>query len=128
VDGSVFDFRRNAHLGERLGSPARQLQLAGGFDHFFLLDGVPGRSDFAASVYSPESGIRMKLHTDQPGVQFYSGNWLGDPFGPRAGLCLEFQDIPNEPNMKGFPSTLLRPGQTYRRHITLAFECGDNRV
>lgn len=123
VAGSVFDFRSKTRLGERLNSIDPQLVLAGGFDHFFLLNDVRQQSDWAATVYSPESGINMKLFTDQPGVQFYSGNWLGQPFSMHAGLCLEFQDIPNEPNLKGFPSTVLKPGDTYRRVITLGFEC-----
>jgi aldose 1-epimerase len=123
VDGSVFDFRQKTRLGDRLDTPVRQLQLAGGFDHFFLLKNDTQRHEVAASLYSPESGIRMKLYTDQPGVQFYSGNWLSSPFEPGAGLCLEFQDIPNAPNLKGFPSTVLRRGETYRRQITLEFEC-----
>jgi aldose 1-epimerase len=63
------------------------------------------------------------MYTDKPGVQFYSVNCLGDPFEKHAGLCLEFQDVPNEPNMEGFPSTVLKPGEVYRRRITLEFEC-----
>jgi len=122
VADTVFDFRHMTRLGVRLSAPDRQLQLAGGYDHYFLLKEVAQRSDLAAVVYSPESGISMKLSTDQPGVQFYSGNWLGSPFKRRAGLCLEFQDVPNEPNLEGFKSTLLLPGETYRRKITLAFE------
>jgi len=122
VTGTVFDFRQKTRLGGRLNTPDRQLQLAGGYDHYFLLNKVMQPSDVAAVVYSPQSGITMKLYTDQPGVQFYSGNWLPGPFGPRAGLCLEFQDVPNEPNLDGFPSTLLMLGEAYRRRITLEFE------
>lgn len=122
VADSVFDFRESTRLGERLKSADEQLKLAGGYDHFFLLNSTRKHSDPAATVYSPESGIAMKLFTDQPGVQFYSGNWLANPFTPNGGLCLEFQDIPNEPNLDGFPSTILKPGETYRRQITLEFE------
>lgn len=100
-----------------------QLELAGGFDHFFLLNKTTQQTDLAAVVYSPDTGITMKLLTDQPGVQLYSGNWLDKPFEPRAGLCLKFQDIPNAPNMDGFPSTMLKPGEIYRRQITLEFGC-----
>ena len=123
VRDSVFDFRQATRLSDRLDSPAEQLKLAGGYDHFFLLNNDRPQHEMAASVYSPQSGIRMKLFTNQPGVQFYSGNWLGDPFEPRAGLCLEFQDIPNAPNLPGFPSTVLRRGETYQRQINLEFEC-----
>lgn len=123
VADSVFDFRNRARLGERLKTADPQLTLAGGYDHFFLLNDAGQQSNLAATVYSPESGINMRLFTDQPGVQFYSGNWLDQPFLRHAGLCLEFQDVPNEPNMEGFPSTVLKPGETYRRVITLEFEC-----
>lgn len=122
VANSVFDFRNRACLAERLKAADPQLLLAGGYDHFFLLNDARQQSDPAASVYSPESGINMKLFTDQPGVQFYSGNWLDQPFSRHAGLCLEFQDIPNEPNMEGFPSTVLKPGESYQRVIELEFE------
>ena len=121
VADSVFDFRSRTALGERLNTPDTQLELAGGFDHFFLLNDRMSNSDIAAMVYSPQSGITMNIQTDQPGVQFYSGNWLGKPFKPRAGLCLEFQDVPNAPNMDGFPSTVLKPGEIYRRQISLEF-------
>ena len=107
----------------RLSTPDPQLKFAGGYDHFFLLNNAVHQSEPAAMVFSPESGIRMKLFTDQPGVQFYSGNWLDQPFAPNGGLCLELQNIPNAPNMDGFPSTILRPGESYRRLIALEFEC-----
>ena len=123
VAETVFDFRQDTRLGGRLSTPDPQLELAGGYDHFFLLNDAMHQSEPAAMVFSPESGIRMKLFTDQPGVQFYSGNWLDKPFAPNRGLCLEFQDIPNAPNMDGFPSTVLMPGEIYRRLITLEFEC-----
>jgi len=121
VEDSVFDFRRRTALEERLNTPDTQLDLAGGFDHFFLLNDHMSKSDLAAMVFSPQSGITMNIYTDQPGVQFYSGNWLGTPFSPHAGLCLEFQDVPNAPNMDGFPSTVLKPGEIYHRQITLEF-------
>ena len=123
VADSIFDFRQKRCLRERLYSPDAQLDLAGGFDHYFLLNKDVSKAGVAATVYSPQSGIMMNIYTDQPGVQFYSGNWLGAPFKPRAGLCLEFQDVPNEPNMDGFASTILRAGDTYRRQITLEFNC-----
>jgi len=122
VDDSVFDFRQPTSLREGLSLTDAQLELAAGYDHYFLLNGNALTPGNAARVYSPQSGITMDIHTDQPGVQFYSGNWLGTPFKPRAGLCLEFQDVPNAPNMDGFPSTLLNPGEVYRRQITLRFE------
>lgn len=121
VDDSVFDFRKRTALEERLKTPDTQLEIAGGFDHFFLLNDLMSKSGIAALLHSPQSGITMNIHTDQPGVQFYSGNWLGTPFEPHAGLCLEFQDVPNEPNMDGFSSTVLKPGDIYQRQISLEF-------
>lgn len=122
VADSVFDFRQTARLRERLKSSDSQLELARGYDHFYLLNKTTQESDMAAIVYSPESGIRMKLFTDQPGVQFYSANWLGEPFKPREGLCLEFQNVPNAPNMGGFPSAILKPGEVYQRKVILEFD------
>ena len=122
VEDTVFDFRQATGLDKRLYTPDPQLLMAGGYDHYFLLNSIPQTTAFAATLHSPESGLTMKMFTDQPGVQFYSGNWLAAPFTPQTGLCLEFQDIPNEPNLSGFPSTTLQPGETYRRRIVLEFE------
>jgi len=80
------------------------------------------KPEFDALLYSPETGFTVKFSTNQPGLQLYSGNWLLHPLEPRVGLCLDFQDVPNAPNMAGFPSTVLNAGATYHREITLSFE------
>ena len=109
VKDTVFDFRTKVALAERLGEPAPQLELAGRFDHFFMLNKAMKYPAIAASVASPETGIRMKLYSSRPGVQFYTGNSLAGPFEKQTGLCLEFQNAPNAPNVDGFPLPFSSP-------------------
>ncbi|MGA2250746.1 MAG: galactose-1-epimerase, partial [Terracidiphilus sp.] len=118
--------------GERIqpesGVEGEQLKLAGGYDHNFVLNGEGLR--LAAKAFDPESGRMLTVTTTEPGVQFYSGNFLdgsvtdsdGRPFAKYAGFCLETQHFPNSPNEVEFPSTILRPGQTL--HTTTVFEFG----
>ena len=104
VNGTVFDFRSKVALADRLAQPAPQLENAGGFDHFFLLNKAMKYPAIAASVASPQTGIRLKFYSSRPGVQFYTGNSLAAPFEKHTGLCMEFQNAPNAPNVDGFPS------------------------
>ena len=122
VAGTVFDFRSKAVLSERLEESVRQLELAGGIDHFFLLNKAMKYPAIAASVASPKTGIRIKFYSSRPGVQFYTGNSLAEPFGPRTGLCLEFQNAPNAPNVPGFPSPLQKAGHLWNRQLVMEFE------
>jgi aldose 1-epimerase len=122
VNGTVFDFRTKATLAERLARSAPQLELAGGFDHFFMLNKAMKYPAIAASVASPQTGIRLKLYSSRPGVQFYTGNSLADPFPAQSGLCLEFQNAPNAPNQPGFPSPLLKAGHLWHRQLVMEFE------
>jgi aldose 1-epimerase len=122
VGDSVFDFRHSTQLANRLNQREPQLQIAGGYDHYLLLNNRKREPTLAAILHSPETGVTMNMFTNQPGVQLYTGNWLGEPFSPNAGLCLEFQDIPDEPNLKGFCRTLLQPGEIYSRKIIFEFE------
>ncbi len=122
VKDTVFDFRTKVALAERLGKPAPQLELAGGFDHFFMLNKAMKYPAIAASVASPKTGIRMKLYSSRPGVQFYTGNSLASPFEKQTGLCLEFQNAPNAPNVDGFPSSVLKPGHLWHRQLVMEFE------
>ncbi|MGW4566890.1 aldose epimerase family protein [Streptomyces sp. NPDC004561] len=121
--GTPFDFTRRKPIGRdiRVGRP--QLVTAKGYDHNFVLDkGVTGRPEHVATLRDPGSGRTLKILTDQPGVQFYSGNFLdGTLVGPSGhtyrqgdGLALETQHFPDSPNEPSFPSTVLRPGETYR--------------
>lgn len=119
VAGTPFDFRDSQSLGSRVD------QLtgadAGGYDHNYVLGSAAGTVREVAEVYEPTSGRRMIVSTDQPGVQLYIGNGLhgqtgkqGRQYASRSGVCLETQHYPDSPNQPSFPSTLLKPSETYR--------------
>jgi aldose 1-epimerase len=125
-----FDFRTPARIGARIRDGDVQLARGGGYDHNFVLKPSTGNAPrHAAHVYEPTTGRTLDVHTTEPGVQFYSGNFLdgsisgkgGRPYGPRAGLCLETQHFPNSPNEPRFPSTVLRPGEEYRSRTIFEF-------
>ncbi len=122
VEGSPFDFRTSCVIGERIDDADTQLEQAGGYDHNFVLNkSSSGALERAALVYEPESGRTMEVLTTEPGVQFYSGNFLdgsaigkrGTAYASRSGLCLETQHFPDSPNQPQFPSTRLDPGDVY---------------
>jgi aldose 1-epimerase len=129
VAGTPFDFRRPTPIGERIHADDVQLKQAGGYDHNFVLNGAAGSLHLAAEVYDPGSGRTLTVTTTEPGVQFYSGNFLdgtakgAQGFGyPRnSGLCLETQHFPDSPNEPTFPSTLLKPGQTMHSNTVFTF-------
>jgi len=123
VAGTPFEFRTPRKIGAFIGTPHQQLDYGAGFDHNFVLDaGQPAQPALAATVDEPKSGRRMEVLTTEPGVQFYSGNFLdgslvgksGRPYPRRSGFCLETQHFPDSPNQPGFPNTILRPGQIFR--------------
>lgn len=122
VVGTPYDLRQGVVLEERFGALAGPPYALDGFDQNFALAGGGQEPVRAASLYGPRSGIRMNLYSTQPGMQFYTGQHLGPPFAPRAGLCLEAQRFPDAPNQPGFPSALLRPGEVYRQRTVYAFE------
>ena len=122
VLGTEFDFRSKTRVGDRLEKSSPQLESAGGFDHFFMLNKAMKYPAIAASVQSPKTGIRLKLYSSRPGVQFYTGNSLQGAFPRRSGLCLEFQNAPNAPNVAGFPSPVLKAGHMWHRQLVLEFE------
>ncbi|WP_083940957.1 aldose epimerase family protein [Pseudoduganella violaceinigra] len=105
VAGGPFDFRQPRSIRDRLLVDDAQLKLAGGFDHNFVLDGIPGPQ---AVLAAPESGRRLEIYTDCPGLQFYSGQYMDRP---HAGLCLEPQQFPDAPNHASFPMLICRPGE-----------------
>ncbi|MEP7299377.1 MAG: aldose epimerase family protein [Burkholderiales bacterium] len=123
VDDTPFDFRQPRRIAERIRSGAAQLILARGYDHCFALD-RGGRKELvhAARLADPVSGRVMDIETTEPGIQFYSGNFLdGRLRGPNGqairqgdGVCLETQHFPDSPNRPEFPSTVLRPGETFQ--------------
>ncbi|MFE5400783.1 aldose epimerase family protein [Streptomyces sp. NPDC056580] len=123
VAGTPFDFRRAKPIGRDIRSGHEQQVLAKGYDHNWVLDkGVTARPEHIATLRDPRSGRTLRIATDQPGLQFYSGNFLdgtltgtgGRTYRQGDALCLETQHFPDSPNHAAFPSTVLRPGQTYR--------------
>ena len=127
VAGTPMDFRRPAPIGARIHDDDEQLRHAsGGYDHTWVLNVAGGSLAHAAQVFEPASGRVMDVWTTQPGVQFYSGNMLdgslrgkgGRVYAKHTGFCLETQHFPDSPNQPQFPSTVLRPGETYR-HTTI---------
>ncbi len=128
VTGTPFDFTTGHAVGDRIESDDEQLKIAGGYDHNFVLDRASEGMMLAARVDS-NSGRSLEVWTTEPGIQFYSGNFLdGTRVGPsgvayvkRAGFCLETQKFPDAPNQSGFPSTLLRPGETLKSRTEYRF-------
>lgn len=128
VAGTPFDFTHAETIGARINAQDEQLKLAHGYDHNWVLNGKMGTLHPAARVYDPSSGRVLEEATTEPGVQFYTGNFLDGTFsGPngkydfRTGLCLETQHFPDSPNHPSFPSTELKPGQTYSSETTWTF-------
>lgn len=129
VAGTPFDFTEAHVIGERIDQAGnQQLERAGGYDHNVVLD-HPGQAEYDARVIDPRSGRVLDVSTDQPGIQFYSGNFLdgsvrgsgGVAYGRRSAFCLETQHFPDSPNQPGFPSVVLRPGEAFRSTTTYTF-------
>jgi aldose 1-epimerase len=129
VAGTPFDFRKPVAIGARIDAADEQLKAGGGYDHNFVLRGKMGELRLAARVLEAKSGRVLEVLTTEPGVQFYSGNFLdgkvvgksGKAYVRRGALCLEAQHFPDSPNQPGFPSVVLRPGQTYQQ--TTVYRC-----
>jgi aldose 1-epimerase len=123
VEGTPFDFRKPVAIGARIDAADEQLGAGGGYDHNFVLRGKMGELRLAARVREPKSGRVLEVLTTEPGIQFYSGNFLdgtvvgksGKPYVRRGAFCLEAQHFPDSPNQPPFPSVVLRPGQTYKQ-------------
>lgn len=129
VTGTPFDFRMPRPIGERIGQPDKQLRHGGGYDHNFALNKPKGKAlSRAVRVCEPVSGRVLELWTEEPGVQFYSGNFLdgtlagkGRSYQYRSGFCIEPQHYPDSPNQPQFPDTILRPGQVYQTESRFRF-------
>lgn len=129
VKGTPFDFTTPHAIGERIAQDDPQLKAGKGYDHNFVLNNSSGALALAARVEEPTSGRVLEVWTTEPGVQFYTGNFLdgsltgkgGVKINQRAGFCLETQHFPDSPNQPNFPSTVLKPGQTYRSTTTWKF-------
>ncbi len=128
VVGTPFDFRDPTEIGKRIFEPNEQLLIGKGYDHNWVLDHAPGKFALAAVLSDAASGCTLEVHTDQPGIQFYSGNLLdrsvgknGHIYEPHSGLCLETQHFPDSPNHPAFPSTTLRPGEHFQSRTEFRF-------
>lgn len=130
VSGTPFDFRRAKPIGRDIRDAHPQLVTAKGFDHNWVLDkGITDRPEHIATLRDRASGRTLRIATDQPGLQFYSGNFLdgtltgtgGSLYRQGDALCLETQHFPDSPNQPSFPSTVLRPGETYRTSTVHSF-------
>jgi aldose 1-epimerase len=130
VEGTPFDFREPHPIGERIDQADQQLKFGHGYDHNWVLNSAGGKLQKAAEVYEPTSGRVLEVLTTQPGLQFYSGNFLdgtvtgkgGRVYAHRSGLCLETQHFPDSPNHANFPSTEVKPGKEF--HSTTVFSFG----
>jgi aldose 1-epimerase len=121
VHNTPFDFLQPITIGQRINMNDEQLKFGRGYDHNWVLDKKsPTSMALAARAYDPQSGRVLEVSTTEPGVQFYSGNFLdgtvhgkdGKVYAYRSAFCLETQHFPDSPNQKSFPSTLLKPGRT----------------
>ena len=129
VESTPFDFRKATAIGARINADNEQLHRGHGYDHNWALDSGEGQLAEAAELYDPGSGRVLKVLTDQPGIQFYSGNFLngsikgkgGTPDELRSALCLETQHFPDSPNHPDFPTTELKPGERYHTVTVFSF-------
>ena len=128
VKGTPLDFTKLTAVGPRISENYEQLILGHGYDHNFVINRKGDGLELAARVHEPTSGRVMEVFTTEPGVQFYSGNFLdgttgkqGHVYRQRYGFCLETQHFPDSPNQPNFPSSILRPGQTYHSQTVYKF-------
>jgi aldose 1-epimerase len=129
VEGTPFDFRQPTVIGARINDKDEQVTRGGGYDHNFVVDGEPGTLRLAARVTEPTSGRVLEVSTTEPGVQFYTGNFLdgtvkgkgGVAYAKRTGFCLETQHFPDSPNHPDFPTTTLKPGAEYKSTTVFKF-------
>ena len=131
VKGTPLDFTKSTKIGARVDDSYDQIQLGHGYDHNFVLNSKPEQNGLvlAARVNEPASGRILEVWTTQPGVQFYSGNFLdgsvtgknGHVYKRRYGFCLETQHFPDSPNHPNFPNTILKPGETFHQKTVFKF-------
>jgi aldose 1-epimerase len=129
VKGTPMDFTTATKIGARIDDNYEQLQLGHGYDHNYVLNRKGSGMQLAARVYEPTSGRVLEVSTTQPAVQFYSGNFLDGTvtgkedrvYKRRYGFCLETQHFPDSPNHPNFPSTILKPGETFHQKTSFKF-------
>jgi aldose 1-epimerase len=132
VAGTPFDFRKLTAIGARIEQNDEQLKIGAGYDHNWVLNKSGNALTLAARVEEPSSGRTLEVYTSEPGIQFYSGNFLdgsvkgkgGKVYGHRSAFCLETQHFPDSPNHPAFPSTVLKPGQRYQSTTVYRFGTG----
>lgn len=133
VEGTPFDFRNGKTVGQDIKTDDEQLRNGNGYDHNFVLNHPGDISVSAATVTDPESGIQMDVYTDEPGIQFYVGNFLdgsvtgkrGIAYPQRSALCLETQHYPDSPNKPEWPSVTVRPGDKYTSNCIYKFSVAE---
>lgn len=128
VAGTPFDFRSPQRLGARIEADDQQIKSGSGYDHNFIVNGPAGQLRPCATLTDPASGRTLTVHTTEPGAQLYTANFMdnlkgkdGAVYPKRGGVCLETQHFPDSPNKPEFPSTVLRPGDTFRSTTIFAF-------
>ena len=129
VNGSPFDFTESTVIGNRIDADHSQIKNGLGYDHCWVLNGAEDELTRAATVFEPTSKRFLEVFTTEPGIQFYSGNFLdgtavgkeGISYKKRSALCLETEHFPDSPNQPDFPSVVLRPGETYRTTTAYKF-------
>ncbi|WP_439128621.1 aldose epimerase family protein [Polaribacter sp.] len=129
VKETPFDFNSSKKIGKEINASNEQLKRGKGYDHCWVLNGENGEMRFVASAYDETSGRFMEIHSEEPAIQFYTGNFLdgslpmpeGGTYAHRTGFCLETQHYPDSPNQEKFPSTVLNPGETYSTKTIFKF-------
>lgn len=129
VAGSPFDFTEPTPIGKNVDADHEQIRFGLGYDHNFVVRDWDGKLRQAVTVYEPQSGRLMEVFSTEPGIQFYSGNFLdgsktgkgGHAYQHRSGFCMETQHFPDSPNQPAFPSTILRPEEVYRHTAVYRF-------
>lgn len=129
VDGTPFDFRKATAIGARINAPDPQIKAGGGYDHNYVLNGSMGTLRKIVEVHEATTGRMMEVSTTEPGVQFYTGNFLdgtikgkgGKIYAKRSAFCLETQHFPDSPNKPSFPTTVLKPGERYQSTTVYKF-------
>ena len=129
VAGTPFDFLRMTPIGTHINDDNEQIKIGNGYDHTWVINGLMGTLRQAAIVFEPTTGRVMEVWTTEPGVQFYTGNYLdgtaigksGKPYERRTGFCLETQHYPDSPNHPKFPTTTLKKGQTFKSTTVYRF-------
>ena len=129
VDGTPFDFRTPTAIGARIGQDDEQLKFGNGYDHNWVINKPLGQLGLMARVYEPTTGRVLEVLSTEPGLQFYTGNFLDGKLTGKGGwayqfrnaFCMEPQHFPNSPNQPNFPSVVLKPGQVYKHTIIFKF-------